>query len=129
MNLTTILLELFTYNLSNCSGRHKRATKNSVSSNEGEKGRNWLVLLVPESHNFSGDAWFCVCVCVLSRAQLNMTPLSVACQDPPSLGFSWQEYCGELPFGDLPTQALNPCLLHWQADSLLLSHQGSKKHA
>ena len=24
-----------------------------------------------------------------------------------------------------PNQGLNPCLLHWQADSLLLSHQGS----
>ena len=27
--------------------------------------------------------------------------------------------------GIFPTQGLNPCLLHWQADSLPLSHQGS----
>ena len=27
----------------------------------------------------------------------------------------------------LPTQGLNPCLLHWQADSLPLSHLGSLK--
>ena len=27
-----------------------------------------------------------------------------------------------------PTQGLNPCLLHWQADSLPLSHQGSPMH-
>jgi len=35
-----------------------------------------------------------------------------------------------LPFsspGDLPDQGLNLCLLHWQADSLPLSHQGSPK--
>ena len=27
--------------------------------------------------------------------------------------------------GIFPDQGLNPCLLHWQADSLPLSHQGS----
>ena len=27
--------------------------------------------------------------------------------------------------GILPDQGLNPCLPHWQADSLPLSHQGS----
>ena len=27
--------------------------------------------------------------------------------------------------GIFPTQGSNPCLLHWQADSLPLSHQGS----
>ena len=27
--------------------------------------------------------------------------------------------------GIFPTQGLNPHILHWQADSLLLSHQGS----
>ena len=27
--------------------------------------------------------------------------------------------------GIFPTQGLNPCLLHWQVDSLPLSHQGS----
>ena len=26
--------------------------------------------------------------------------------------------------GIIPDQGLNPCLLHWQVDSLLLSHQG-----
>ena len=34
---------------------------------------------------------------------------------------------GSLSFlqGIFQTQGLNPCLLHWQADSLPLSHQGS----
>ena len=29
--------------------------------------------------------------------------------------------------GILLDQGSNPCLLHWQADSLLLSHQGSQE--
>ena len=33
--------------------------------------------------------------------------------------------CHFLLQGIFPTQGLNPCLLHWQADSLPLSHQGS----
>ena len=32
-------------------------------------------------------------------------------------------YCGAC--GIFPDQGLNPSLLHWQADSLPLSHQGS----
>ena len=35
-------------------------------------------------------------------------------------GLSCSEACGIFP-----DQGLNPCFLHWQADSLLLSHQGS----
>ena len=40
--------------------------------------------------------------------------------------------CGarvQLPLacGIFPDQGLNPCLLHWQADSLPLSHQGSPR--
>ena len=33
--------------------------------------------------------------------------------------------CCPLARGIFPDQGLNPCLLHWQADSLPLSHQGS----
>ena len=33
--------------------------------------------------------------------------------------------CHFLPQGIFPTQELSPCLLHWQADSLSLRHQGS----
>ena len=35
-------------------------------------------------------------------------------------GLSYSAACGILS-----DQGLNPCLLHWQADSLSLSHQGS----
>ena len=30
--------------------------------------------------------------------------------------------------GIIPDQGLNPCLLHWQVDSLLLSHQGGPRN-
>ena len=35
--------------------------------------------------------------------------------------------CHALLQGFFPTQGLNPCLLHWQADSLPLSYEGSPK--
>ena len=35
--------------------------------------------------------------------------------------------CGFLLQRIFPTQGSNPCLLHWQADSLLLSYRGSPK--
>ena len=47
----------------------------------------------------------------LSRAQLFATPWTVAYQDPPSMGFSRQEYWGGLPFpspGDLPNPGIEP---------------------
>ena len=39
----------------------------------------------------------------------------------------WSQYAGlvSLPCGIFPDQGLNLCLLHWQADSSPLSHQGS----
>ena len=84
----------------------------------------------------------CVCVCVCVRdartcsvAQscptLQAHGLYVATQAPLSMGFPRQEYRSRLPFptqGDLPHQQSNLCLwqlLHWQVDSLPLSHQGS----
>ena len=56
--------------------------------------------------------------------QLFVTPWTVACQAPLSMRFSRQEYWSRLPFpspGDLPDPGSN---LHWQVDSLPLSHQG-----
>ena len=38
-----------------------------------------------------------VCVC-LSRVQLFMTPWTIACQAPLSMGFSRKEYWSGLPF-------------------------------
>ena len=72
-------------------------------------------------------------VCVLHRVRLSVTLWTVACQAPLSMGFSRQEYWNGLPFsfpGDLPNLGTEPTslsLLHWQADSLPLSHLGNPK--
>ena len=67
------------------------------------------------------------CACVLSSSNVSdsATPWTVAPQAPPSMGFSKQEYCHFLLQGIFPTQGSNIHLLHWQADSLPLSYQGS----
>ena len=75
----------------------------------------------------------CVCVCVnhfshLSRIQLFAPLWTVAQQllcpwDSPDKNTGVG--CHALLHGIFPTQGSNPHLLHWQADSLLLSHQES----
>ena len=65
---------------------------------------------------------------LLSHVWLLATPWTVAHQAPLSMGLSRQEYWSGLPFllqGIFPTQGLNLSLLHWHADSLPLSYQGS----
>ena len=68
----------------------------------------------------------------LSRSHIcfSVTPCTVACQAPLSMGFSQQEYQSELPFPppeDLldpriePASSVFPAL---QVNSLLLSHWG-----
>ena len=58
---------------------------------------------------------------------------TVACQAPPSMGFSRQEYWSGLHVllqGIFPTQGSNPCLLshlHWQAGSLPIAPPGKPK--
>ena len=67
-------------------------------------------------------------VCVLSHVQLFVTPWIVAHQSPLSMRFSRQENWSVLPFPspeDLPDQGSNPCLFHWQAGPLPLSHLGA----
>ena len=57
-----------------------------------------------------------------------LTPLTVACQAPLSMGFSRQEYWSGLPFpspGDLPDSGLNGGLLHCRQIFYCLSRQGS----
>ena len=55
---------------------------------------------------------------------------TVAHQAPLSMEFSRQDYwsgCHFLLQEIFLTQGLNLCFLHWQVDSLPLSHQGSPK--
>ena len=88
-------------------------------------------LLLPVSS--AGSPWLkwfllsVVAVLLLSNFFF-VTLRTVALQAPLSLGFPRQEYCSRLPSslpGDLSDPGIDPCLLHWQADSLPLSHQGS----
>ena len=49
--------------------------------------------------------------CILSCVQLFVTLCTAACQTPPSMGLSRQEYCSGLPFppsGHFPNPGINP---------------------
>ena len=63
----------------------------------------------------------------LSRVWLFATSQTVACQAPPSMGSSRQEYWSALPFpspGDLPNPVIKPGSPALQADSLPSESQG-----
>ena len=69
-----------------------------------------------------------VCVCALSQVQLFKTPRTIAHKAPLTQDFPGKNTgvcCHFFLQGIFLTQGWNPCLLHWQADSLQLSHQGS----
>ena len=72
-----------------------------------------------------------MCYAVLSHVRLFATPWTVEHQTSLSMAFSRQEHWSGLPFsvsGIFPTKGSNLCLLHllhWQMDSLPLSHLGS----
>ena len=56
-----------------------------------------------------------------------VTPMTVACPTPLSMGFSRQEYLRGLPFpspGDLPDPGIEPGSPALQADSLLTELRG-----
>ena len=64
----------------------------------------------------------------LSRVQLVATPRTVACQTPPFMGFSRQEYWNGLPFpsaGDLPHPGIEPGSPTLRADSSLSEQPGT----
>ena len=77
-----------------------------------------------------------VCVsyvlCAVAQSCLTVSPWTAARQTSLSMGFSRREYWSGLHTllqGIFPTQESNLSLLwllHWQADSLPLSHQGSQ---
>ena len=97
----------------------------------------WLeVWLAWAMHNLSLGFAACPACCqhnipVLSNVWLFVTPWTVACQAPLSMGFSRQEYWNGLPFptpGYLPNPGIEPeapAVPALQSDSLLLSHLGS----
>ena len=64
---------------------------------------------------------------LLSHVLLFVTPWTIAHQVPLTMEFSQQEYWSGLPFpsqGHLPDPGIEP-VLHWQAGSSSLTHQGS----
>ena len=75
------------------------------------------------------DNGLCVCVCSVTKSCLTLRPQAPLCSLPGSslsMGFPRQDYWNGLPFPspeNLPDLGSNPCLLHWQMDSLLLSQQ------
>ena len=86
---------------------------------------------IPAGHPVSWRMDGSGCACVLSRYShvwLFATSWTVACQAPLSMGFSRQDYWSGLPHpppGDIPDSGIELTSLALQADSLLLSHQGS----
>ena len=67
----------------------------------------------------------------LSHVRLFVTPWPIACQPPPSMRFSMQEYWGGLPFPsprDLPSPGIEPGSLILQADSLPSEPPGKSFH-
>ena len=71
-----------------------------------------------------------VCAKLLSHVQLFVTPWTVACQVPLSMGFSRREYCCGLPFpspGIFPTQGLNPYLLGLLHYRRILGHWATRE--
>ena len=82
------------------------------------------------SHRVGYDWSNLAAVAAASHIQLTAIPWTIAHQAPLSMGFPRQEHWSRLPFpspGDLPNPQINPApyLLHWQVDSLPLSHQGN----
>ena len=76
-----------------------------------------------------GGRWYyyCCCCLVAKLCLTFVTPWTIAHQAPvyvPS-GKNTGVGCHFVFQGIFPTQGLNPCLLHWQGDSLPLSQMGS----
>ena len=68
---------------------------------------------------------------LVAQLCLTVTPWTVACQDPLSVGFSRQEYWSGLPFPspeDLSDPGIEPGSLSLQADSLLSELQRRSKN-
>ena len=67
----------------------------------------------------------CICAKSLQSCRTLVSPWTVACQVPLSMGFSKQEYWSGLPGpppGDLPDPGIKPASPASQVDSLPLGH-------
>ena len=95
----------------------------------------WFVLLL-NFHFLSGgfQCWsvcVCVCVCTLSRVWLFVTPRTVACQSPLSMGFPRLKYWNGLLFlspGDLSISAVGSMCLTLASGFFTTETQGKPFH-
>ena len=81
----------------------------------GEVWGFFLINALPEAHGCGGGL-------VTQSSPTLATPWAVACQAPPPMGFSRQEYWSGLPFsspGDLPDTGIEPGSPALRADILL----------
>ena len=94
-----------------------------LSKTNKAKGFSWRAII------YSWPLWDALLFSHLSRIQLFGTPWTVACQAPLVCGvFPGSNSGVDCHFflqGIFPIQGSNLHLLHWQTDSLALSHQGS----
>ena len=117
--LNTINEDLF------CMSAHLRSvreggrpkTKGRARENKDKERRSWDCGIGSETV-FGVQ---CVCVCTLRPVRLFVTPWTVACQAPPSMEFSRQEYRIGFHFflqGIFPHAGIEPRSPALQADSL-----------
>ena len=110
-----------------------RGSSRTQGSNPGLS--HFRQILYHLSHQGSPHKNVCVCVCVCVCVYVSHSVLSDSMQPhglwPTRLLCPWDSPgknsgvdCHFLLQGIFPTQGSNPCLPHWQVDSLPLSHQG-----
>ena len=91
--------------------------------------QGYLPLSMEKRHEcLSQSLWGCCGGLVAKSCPTLVTPSTVACQAPLSVGFPRQEYWGGLSFpspGDLSDPGTEPASPALHVDSLLLNHQGS----
>ena len=106
----------------------RSAVSDSLQPHEWQHARLLCPSPTPRAYLNSCPSWSVKAkVKSLSRVPLFVSPWTVAYQAPLSMGFSRQEYWRGVPLpspGDLPTQGLNPGLLHCRQMLYHLSHQG-----
>ena len=104
----------------------------SLYSPKSARGLAFSLGLFPEGRVSDLSLWglpTCCCSCLVTKSCLTLCdPMDCSHQDPLSMGFSRQEYWNELScpsLGDLPDPGIGPASSALEADSLLVSHQGS----
>ena len=104
--------------------------KQITSKYTGNPSENWASFVyrhIIKEHIQMAIVLLICLLCMLSHVLLFVTPCTIACQVPQSMGFSRQEYWSGLPLpppGDLPDPGVEPVSPALQAYSFLLSHLG-----